>query len=321
MVARLLPILLMLMLAGCATVPQEEYDAVVAELEIIRSEADSLSAELSERNAEIDSLESRIAAAEADAAEIAASAQLLQGDFDVVLSQLGALREERLELQEEIASLEVRLSRLQSIPTATQASARGTTEASVAELDAPAALAAAIQGGGGFTRIRNLGLRNDARALARLSIESPGIAVDTSGALPILHDSRLEYEQTLLYLTITNPQRPSLQLNAQYTTDRNPLFLRTAFITIQGSDPVDPIDPIVLAAEPSRETNGVILREAITVQADRALINRLSAMISSDSFVVTFVGVDRRITHVPTVAERSALSNMLFAFIDLGGVR
>jgi hypothetical protein len=104
-------------------------------------------------------------------------------------------------------------------------------------------------------------------------------------------------------------------------SDVEPLYLRTAFITIEGGDPIDPIDPIVLSGEPERLTDGVRLLEALTMNADRDLIERLSAMISSSRFRVTFIGMNQQLTHQPSVAERAAMSNMLFAFIDLGGVR
>jgi hypothetical protein len=146
--------------------------------------------------------------------------------------------------------------------------------------------------------------------------------VDTEG-VPELYDTRLEYDQTMVYLSVVDPEgrRPHLRLTAQHVSDTGPIALRTAFISIEGGDPIDPIDPIVLLAPATRQTDGVLYREALDTTADRALLDRLTTMISSTRFQVTFVGESGQYTHRPTVAERAAMSNILFAFIDLGGLR
>ncbi len=312
-------------LAACATVPQDEYDLVVAERTQLQEEADALSEELSTREARISSLETALEEAQTAAATGDERVAELEGDLEVVLRQLGETREDRLELQDQIDDLERQIERIGSAAVAAQQAEETTIAeeaAGLADLSAPDALAAAIQGGGGFTRVSSLGLRDDVRARSRLAIASPGIGVDSTFSTPVLHDTRLDYEETILYLTIIDPQgrRPRLELTAQYTTEIEPLYLRTAFVTIDGGDPVDPIDPIVLAGEPVRQTDGTVLREAIAVDADRSLVSRLSTMVSSDQFRVTYVGLNRQITHQPSVAERAALSNILFAFIDLGGL-
>jgi hypothetical protein len=60
-----------------------------------------------------------------------------------------------------------------------------------------------------------------------------------------------------------------------------------------------------------------VVREALSIDADDDLVDRLSQMLSSSRFSVTYVGIAGQQTHYPSVAERSAMSNILFAYFDL----
>lgn len=293
--------------AGCRTVPVDEHQAVVEQLEVTSSQLALTEQRLARR-------EERIKALNTDVAT-------LEDDLELALRQLGQLREDRLDMQETISGLETELARLQNAMR--RADEAPATPERAAGNEPQDALAAALAGTGGFQRVRRIGFQNDPRATARFAGATPGIAVDTEHDAPILYDSRLDYENTLAYLTIVDPEgrHPRLRLTTQYTTSVQPAYVRTAFMTVEGGDPVDPVDPIVLSGEPIRQTDGTLLREALTTNADRTLVDRLAAMISSGRLRVTFVGANGQHTHRPSVAERAALSNILFAFIDLGGVR
>ena len=314
-------------LGACRTVPLDEHEAAIDRIE-------SLDEELAQARDEIDTRDGRIRELEAEVASLTDAleqerreASEIRSDLDVALEQLGTLREDRLDLRDELDDLDEQLERLRSAAITAERTREAVASAERAAMpDGEAAantLAAALAGRGGFSRVRDLGLQNDPRAAARLSAAAPGVGVDTSSGSPVLYDSRLDYEETLAYLSIVDPEgrRPRLRLTAQYATSTDPFYLQTAFITIEGGDPVDPIDPIVVTGDPRRETDGATLLESITINADRALIERLSSMISSSRFRVTFIGMDDQHTHAPSVAERAAMSNILFAFIDLGGVR
>lgn len=306
-------LLMVLLISGCRTVPQEELDGALAEVE-------RLSGRLAERERRIDELEGELASLEAslDAAEVESAA--LRDDLDLALRRVGQLREERFTMQEEITELSAEVDRLRR--AGERLAQPGPAEEAV-PISPPDARATALGGGGGFTRVPNVGFRNDPRAASRLSAAAPGIGVDTEAGVPVLYDSRVDYEATAIYLAIVDPESrsPRLRITTQFTTDDEPIYLSSALVTIEGSDPIDPIDPIVLSGEAVRETDGELLREALLLDADRTLIDRLTNMVSSNRFQVTFVGLDERLTHRPTVAERAAMANILFAFIDLGGVR
>ncbi|MFW5683302.1 MAG: hypothetical protein ACOC1I_00475 [Spirochaetota bacterium] len=313
-------------LTGCRTVPLEQHEAALDEIERLSSDLAAAGAEIDAREQRIADLETEAEALREELRRARDESDRLQSDLDVALNRLGGLREERLDLQQEITAIEQQVEELRSAAIAAQRAAEAVEAAEAAArdggIDPPDAMAAALRGGGGFSRIRDLGFQNDPRAAARLSAAAPGIGVDVSIGVPILYDSRLDYEKTAVYLSIVDPEgrRPRLRLTAQYSTEVEPLYLRTAFITIEGGDPVDPIDPIVLSGEPVRQTDGELLREALEMNAEGELVDRLSTMISSRRFQVTFVGLSEQHTHRPSVSERSAMSNMLFAFIDLGGV-
>lgn len=311
-------------LAACQSVPLTEHQETLAAVDQLQTQLESTREQLSQRDERISTLEADVAALQSRLTQSESDTSAAKDDLDVALQQLGSLRENRLDLQEQLDAQQAELDRLRTTAIAAQRAEEATAAAaSTTDIAAPNAMAAALAGGGGFTRVDHLGFRNDPRAAARLAAAAPGVGVDTDTATPILYDSRVDYAQTGVYLAIIDPEgrRPRLQLTAQYATDIEPIYLRTAFITIEGGDPVDPIDPIVLAGEPARQTDGASLREALSMNADNDLIERLSTMISSSRFRVTFVGMTDQYTHRPSVAERAAMSNMLFAFIDLGGVR
>lgn len=314
-------------LISCRTVPLDEHEAALERIETLDTRLAQARDEIDDRDERIEELESEVARL-ADALERERrEAAEIRSDLDVALAQLGSLREDRLDLRDELDDLEGELERLRSAAIAAERAEQAVRAAERASLPDEGARAdtraAALAGRGGFTRVRTLGMQNDPRAAARLSAAAPGIGVDTSSGTPVLYDSRLDYDETLAYLSILEPEgrRPRLKLTAQYATTSEPFYLQTAFITVEGGDPVDPIDPVVVTGEPERETDGARLLESLTMSADGALIERLSSMLSSSRFRVTFIGMDGQHTHAPSVAERAAMSNILFAFIDLGGGR
>ena len=186
-----------------------------------------------------------------------------------------------------------------------------------------AALTNALGGLGGFRRVEDLGFQSDARLGSRLAVTGSGLAVDSTGEEPVLFDVNLSLDSSLVYLTIADPagRDPRLVLTVQYVSDVRPLYAQTAFISIQGSDPIDPVDPVIFTGSPKRETDGVRVREAFSREVDRQLLNRISTMLSSSAFTSTFIGTVGRDSHRPNTAEREAMSRVLFAYIDLGGYR
>lgn len=299
-------------LSGCRTVPQEEFDVAIEEVE-------RLSEEVVARDRQIQALEDRITELEEEIEEHRLEESVLRDDLALALRRLGETREQRFALEAEIDALSTELARAQRAAEPVPVRQPDASE----PISPPDARATALGGGGGFTRVTNVGFRNDPRAASRLSAAAPGIGVDTEAGVQVLYDSRIDYEATAIYLAIVDPEgrSPRLRVTTQYTTDDEPIYLRSAIVTIEGADPIDPIDPIVLSGEVVRETDGELLREALLIDADRTLIDRLTNMVSSNSFQVTFIGLDEQLTHRPTVAERAAMANILFAFIDLGGVR
>jgi hypothetical protein len=306
-------------------VPLDEHRSALEQIDRLSARLGEARDELRVREQRLSELQSDIRTLQAELRSERRETERLRDDLDVALQQLGTLRERRFELQDELERIRAQLDELQGAAIAAgraQESVRTAESSSARSLSSVDATAAALRGGGGFNSVRRIGFQNDPRAAARLSGTAPGIGVDTSLGVPVLYDSRLDYDETLVFLSIIDPdgRRPRLRLTTQYTTDAAPLYLRTAFITIEGADPVDPLDPIVLANDAIRETDGAQLREALNVDADAGLVDRLSTMISSSRFQVTFVGMNEQHTHRPSIAERSAMSNMLFAFIDLGGI-
>jgi len=155
-----------------------------------------------------------------------------------------------------------------------------------------AALSEALRGLGGFRQVESLGYQSDARMGARLAVAGSGLAVDTTGGEPVLYDTALSFENSLIYLTIEDPAGgdPRLILTVQYVSDVRPLYTETAFISIQGNDPIDPVDPVIFTGSPVRESDGVRIREAFSRNVDRTLLNRISGLLTSNGFVSTFVG-------------------------------
>ena len=176
---------------------------------------------------------------------------------------------------------------------------------------------------GGFRQVDNLGFQSDSRLGSRLAVAGSGFAVDSTGEEPVLFDTELSFDSSLIYLTITDPASRDLRLilTVQYVSDVRPLYAQTAFISIEGNDPIDPVDPVIFTGSPQRESDGVRVREAFSREVDRALLHRISGMLSSSSFTSTFVGTVGKESHRPTMAERAAMSRVLFAYIDLGGYR
>jgi outer membrane murein-binding lipoprotein Lpp len=288
-----------LMFAGCATVPEEEHQAALDQVALLEGE-------LTELGARIAAQEDALAAAVAAAERAEAQAAQTQEELSVSLSELGALREERRALLEQLNGLQDML--------ADQEPERS-----------PQTPEQALAGGGGFLPVEELGLRNDPRIARRFAAAAPGIAADRQSGVPRLFDSRLDYRRTAIFLTISDPagNEPRLTLHTQYVTEESPLYLRSVFISIEGRDPVDPVDPIVLSDEPTdeptRRSDGQRLLESITAEVTGPLADRLLTLVSSNRFTVTFVGNRTQYSYRPGVSERAALSNMLFAYFDLAG--
>ncbi len=246
--------------------------------------------------------------ASAGADERAAEIELLKSERQSLLLDL-----ERLASAAEVAAAQA----------AQAITARSETAAEPTSTTDQAALANALGGLGGFRRVEDLGFQTDSRLGSRLAVTGSGLAVDSTGEEPVLFDADLSFDSSLIYLTITDPagRDPHLVLTVQYVSDVRPLYTQTAFISIQGNDPIDPIDPVIFTGSPVRETDGVRIREAFSREVDRQLLNRISAMLSSSTFTSTFVGTVGRESHRPSAAEREAMSRVLFAYIDLGGYR
>lgn len=185
---------------------------------------------------------------------------------------------------------------------------------------ASARLSEALRGGGGFKRVDSFLFAPSTRSRLPTATE---LAIDESGVFSIMYDTRLDYETTAVFLSIQTPNRgdPSLYLTGQYVTDVEPIYAQTAVVAIEGLDPIDPIDPIVLSGPAIRETDGVMLRESFVRTIDRLLVDQISAMLSSNRVTVTFVGSAGQFIHRPTVPERQAMANVLFAYIDMGGLQ
>ncbi len=298
-------------LSGCRTVPVEEYEALERGLDAVTADLAAADRAISERDAQIESLTAQIAGLRETLGRQRSLTSAVESDLELALRQLGALREDRLDLRDDIGELERELGRL-----------REASVAGRAEEAAPDSAATGNGAAGAFSRVRTIGLQNDPVAARRLSGAAPGIGVDTDD-VPVLYDSRLEYDRTMIYLTVVDPEsrRPRLRLTVQFVSDAAPIALESAVISTEGGDPIDPIDPVVLTGSPIRQTDGKLLREALVTNTDRDLLDRLSTMISSSRIQVTFVGDLAQHTHRPSVAERAAMSNILFAFIDLGGLR
>jgi hypothetical protein len=296
-------------IVSCASVNEAEHQAALERNRELETRIAVLEQELAIQQNEIAALENQVD-----------GAREVDGQRELALQQLGELRANRRELIERIEELETAI--ISGSPEAI-ASLRLSDTAATAESRVPrtpeGAMADALAGGGGFLPVATVGLENEPRVAARFAARAPGIAADRVLGVPRLFDARPDYEETLTYLTIIDPAgtRPRLRLTSQYISSLAPLYLRTVFISIEGVDPVDPIDPIVLAGDASRQTDGEVVREALSVEADDDLVNRLSQMLSSARFSVTFVGIAGQQTYSPSVAERSAMSNILFAYFDL----
>ena len=236
-------------------------------------------------------------------------------DLDRALTELAQLREERLALLHEVDRLRLVERGLREAATANAQGAHPALPTDQTVDDAhPGADAT-----GTFVTITRAGYHADPRAAGRLAAWSPGIAVDTAGPVPILFDTRHRYNTTMAHLTIEDPQgrSPQLVLTVQHVSERSPLLLHTAVLTVEGGDPVDPIEPIVLSGEGRRETDGRLFIESLRLAADAPVARRLAAMISSPRLVLTFVGTLGERIYRPPVSERAAMANIIFAFMDL----
>ena len=309
---RLLSAVGLVVVAGCATVPQAQFDAAeqrIAELE----------ERLSTNERDREELVSQLLDANDTIARMESDLDSVGADLSLALAQLGGLREERVELLERIGSLED-----EAVALRVAAEIESPPEDSVSFARSPQErLAEALSGSDGFRRVDRIGLQNDPRLAARFANAAPGVAADTVAGIPLLFDIRLDYRQTLVFLTIHDPAggSPELRVNVQYVSDREPLLIRAAVLTIEGIDPVAPIEPIVLSDRVIRETDGTILREAFVLPADRSVVDRLATVLAGGRFTVTMLGTTRQIQHRPTIGERAAMSNILFAYLDIGGLR
>lgn len=327
--------------AGCASMRGTEWTEEQKEilrleqlLSLTRDELSQRNDTIGNREAEIAQLEERIANLSESIEEAAESAA--QSDT--------AAREEINRLETELASLQAdfdRLSRaLDTAAAEAEAARQATAEAELrlelalnppevapsdeeraAERAAAEALEQARRSGE-YQTVRRLGFTRDSRLTNRLNLADSGLAVDSTGAVPVIFDPGFSYAASRIFLTVADPlDQPSLGITIQYVSDTTPLFAQTSFISIEGSDPLDPVDPIIFSGNPVRQTDGRYLRESFSREVDRDLLTRISRMLATGSFSSTFVGPGGRETHEPSQAERDAMSRMLFVFIDLGGFR
>jgi len=328
-------ILLALLVVGCRTAPnteeltpeQQQILQLQAELESTEGELTRQLAERDQLEQTVQSLESRVAGLQAELLSVSSAAEQSAESRDTEIEALRAEREallrdmERLSNAAEVAAAEAANARA----ALAEARARSATETegSGSGEAASQAIADAVGGLGGFRRVESLGFTPDTRLASRLGVAGSGLAVDSSGDKPVLFDPDLSFDTSLIYLTIVDPSgtQPRLVLTVQYVSDVRPLYAQTAFIAIEGTDPIDPVDPVIFTGGPARDTDGERIREAFSRDVDRALLNRIASMLTSGRFSSTFVGSVGRESHRPTVTERSALSRVLFAFIDLGGFR
>lgn len=316
---RLLVAVVLVVVAGCATVPQAQFDAAEQRIAELEAENTDLRARLAANERARDALVVDLNRANSTIAGLQSELEALGADRALALAQLGGLREERIELIERIGLLEdeavaLRLAaEIESPPEDSASIARSPQER----------LTEALSGGDGFRRVDRIGLQNDPRLAARFANAAPGIAADTAEDTPLLFDIRLDYRQTIVFLTIHDPagRAPELRVNVQYVSDREPLHIRAAVLTIEGIDPVAPIEPIVLSERVIRETDGTILREGFVLPADRSIVDRLATILTGGRFTVTMLGTTRQVQHRPSTAERAAMSNILFAYLDIGGLR
>jgi len=326
-------------LTGCVT--RSDLDAAQEEILGLEQSLQASQAELAQRQADLEASEEEVAVLEENIAEL--NRELLAAESDAEEAD-AARRDEIAALESELVSLQVDFDRLsRALDAAAVAADEQRIRAEEAErrldlaLNPPeivpseeqiAAERAAkraleeARAGGDYQRIPAIGFTMDERLTRRLDLASSGLAVDSTGAVPVLYDPGLSYRDSAIYLTVDDPLgQPVLRLTVQYVSETSPLHAQTSFISIEGSDPLDPVDPIVFSSNPVRETDGRYLREAFSVPVDRSLLNRVSRMLSSGTFSSTFVGSAERETHVPGRSERNAMSRVLFAFLDLGGYR
>lgn len=292
---------------GCRTAPAEEPSV---------SEVHDLTDELRQLESELDRAATDLAERDEQIARLEADFESLQSDLSRALGQLGTLREDRLDLQQELAGLERELNRVRD--------AAGVTRRPEPADPAPGAGESLRlpQERTQYERVPHLGLRNDPRAARQLASSAPGVGLDTTHLPPVMFDTRLSLDQTGVYLSIVDPEHePRLVLTVQYIDTDTPLWLHTALVTTEGGDPVDPIEPIVLEGEPIRQTDGRLLREALVKVTDTSATTRLTSMLSSQHLLLTLLGDGEPVSYRPSVSERAAMSNMIYAFIDLGGFR
>lgn len=319
------------LLTGCRSAPEapledaasgdvvvispEEQRLALLEADLARTQ-EELAGERERANelqAQVDELLNTKADLEATIAETETRARDASTAYDQELDELRAERESLL------ADLERLATAAQTPPPTSVASGTAASGGSGNQ----EALAEALSGRSGFRRVESFARENDRRLAARLAVDGSGLAVDASGSTPVLFDPTLSFETSLIYLTIVDPggRDPQLILTVQYVSDVRPLYAQTAFITIDGADPIDPVDPIIFSGNPVRETDGVRVRELFSREVNRTMLTRISSMLSASGFRSTFVGTIGRASHTPTAVERQAMSRVLFAFIDLGGYR
>ncbi|MCK4515329.1 MAG: hypothetical protein KAU31_08730, partial [Spirochaetaceae bacterium] len=241
---------------------EKEIHRLEVELRLTRDELQVRDERSSELEEQVSTLQEAIPGLQGDIRELqlqastgadehAAEIELLQSERQALLLDL-----ERLANAAEIAAAQA----------AQAMTARSETAAEPTSATNQTALANAMGGLGGFRRVEDLGFQSDSRLGSRLAVTGSGLAVDSAGEDPVLFDADLSFDSSLIYLTITDPagRDPRLVLTVQYVSDVRPLYTQTAFISIQGNDPIDPIDPVIFTGSPVRETDGVRIREAFS---------------------------------------------------------
>ena len=323
-----------IVVSGCASTRRAQFTEEEKEIRrleqlllLTRDELEDREQIAAERASRVAELESQLALANArlEAASLESESTVggleaelasLTADFERLTRALDAAAAQADAAEARATDAEFRLERALNPPETVP-----TEEERAAERAAALALQTA-RSSGEYTRVRQIGFVEDRRLTERLDLGASGLAVDSSSPTPTLYDPGILYSASRIYLTVSDPlEEPQLQLTIQYVSETTPLFSETSFISIEGSDPLDPVDPIIFSGNPVRETDGQYLREAFTLNVDQRLLSRISRMLSFGTFTSSFVGRGGRETHTPTSGELDAMSRVLFAFIDLGGFR
>jgi TolA-binding protein len=320
-----------LLVAACRSGPDELESDGPPELTPEQLEIERLENELAQAREEIDARDAASDEMEASVADLRENVAALENEITRLESRFEQITSaQEVEINDLLAEREALLADLERISNAAEIAASqagtrstgGTDSRDEGSASQSAEFASAVAGRGGYVETPQFGFQENRRLTSRLAVSGTGLAVDSSGEVPMLYDASVDYNSSAIYLAVRDPagRSPELLVTLQYVSEERPLYTQTAYIAIEGRDPVDPVDPIIFTGAPVRDTDGERLRELFSRPVDADLLNRLLTMLSSSGFVGTFVGATGRETYRPTVVEREAMSRVIFAYIDLGGL-